>query len=398
MKEKVVLAFSGGLDTSFCVPYLRERDLDVVTLFVDTGGVSAGERAAIEERAHKLGAAEHVTVDGAEEVWRDVVVPLVMGGHFYQDQYPLLVSDRYVIVKKALEAAEARGTRLFAHGCTGMGNDQVRFDLAVRARGDYTILAPIRDIQTQHKNVREHERRYLEERGFSVPAKQTRYTVNENLLGATMSGSEIDEWQTPSDETYQLTARRSVWPKDPLEVAIGFETGEAVSLDGKRIAGPELLRQLHVKLGAYGVGRGIYTGDTTIGLKGRIVFESPGLVGLLTAHRALEEAILTAQQNAMKPTIARKWVELVYKGFFNDPLKADLEAYLRSTQRFVNGTVTLASEGGSVVAAAVDSPHILRASGAVYAQSADWTAKEAEGFIRLTGQSSELSARINRRG
>lgn len=398
VKEKVVLAFSGGLDTSFCVPYLRERNYDVVTLFVDTGGVSEAERAAIEERAHKLGAVEHVTVDGADEVWRDVVVPLVMGGHFYQDQYPLLVSDRYVIVKKALEAAEARGTKLFAHGCTGMGNDQVRFDLAVRARGDYTILAPIRDIQTEHKNVREHERRYLEERGFSVPSKQTRYTVNENLLGATMSGSEIDEWQTPSDETYQLTARRSAWPKDPLRLTIGFEAGEPISLDGARIKGPEMLRLLHAKLGAYGVGRGIYTGDTTIGLKGRIVFESPGLVGLLTAHRALEEAILTAQQNAMKPVIARKWVELVYKGFFYDPLKADLEAYLRSSQRFVTGTVTLTSEGGSVVAAAVDSPHILRAAGAVYAQSADWTAKEAEGFIRLTGQSSELSARINRPG
>jgi argininosuccinate synthase len=183
-----------------------------------------------------------------------------------------------------------------------------------------------------------------------------------------------------------------------MRLTVGFEAGEAASLDGERLNGPELLRRLHGKLGAYGVGRGIYTGDTTIGLKGRIVFESPGLIGLLTAHRALEEAILTAQQNAMKPVIAHKWVELVYKGFFNDPLKADLEAYLRSSQRFVTGTVTLASEGGSVVAAAVDSPHILRATGAVYAQSADWTAKEAEGFIRLTGQSSALSARINRLG
>lgn len=397
MAEKVVLAFSGGLDTSFCVPYLRERGFEVITLFVDTGGLDAAERAEIERRAVELGAAEHVTAQGGGEVWREVVVPLVMGGQLYQGQYPLLVSDRYVIVRRSLELARARGTRFFAHGCTGMGNDQVRFDLSVRALGDFEIVAPIREIQREHKAVRAYEAQYLRERGFAVPEKSSRYTVNENLLGATMSGAEIDEWQAPGEATYVRTAPPARWPASPLRVRVGFERGVAVALDGERLAGPDLLGRLDRALGAYGVGRGIYTGDTVVGLKGRIVFEAPGLLGLMAAHRALEEGVLTREQNAFKPLVAAKWVELVYRGFFYEPLKDDLERYLASSQRAVSGEVTLEARGGSLQAVAVESPHLLRAKGAVYAQSADWGAAEAEGFIRLLGQSSTLSAQINPR-
>lgn len=392
----VVLAFSGGLDTSFCIPWLMEKGYEVVTLFVDTGGVSAEERRRIGERSKALGAVEHVVEDGAEAVWNDVVVPLVMGGELYQGQYPLLVSDRYVIVDRAVAHAEKRGTRFIAHGCTGMGNDQVRFDLAVKALGDFTILAPVRDIQDDHPRVRQFEREYLEARGHAVPAKQTRYTINENLLGVTMSGSEIDEWQIPSDETHQLCKPVAEWPKERMRVRLRFERGVAVAVDGESLGGPEILRTLNERFGAYGVGRGIYTGDTTVGLKGRIVFEAPGIVALIAAHRALEEAVLTGQQNATKPAFARKWVELVYKGFFFEPLKDDLEAYLRSSQRCVTGEVVLETQGGSVVAVAVESPHVLRGN-ATYAQVADWTAREAEGFIRLLGQSAALSAKVNPR-
>jgi argininosuccinate synthase len=391
----IVLAFSGGLDTSFCVPYLRAKGHEVITLFVDTGGVDAEERAYIEARARELGASEHLTVDGAAEVWSEVVVPLVMGGELYQGQYPLLVSDRYVIVKKALEVARARGIRAFAHGCTGMGNDQVRFDLTVRALGDFDIVAPIREIQSEHKTVRAYEQKYLEERGFVVRAKTSRYSINENLLGVTMSGSEIDEWRPPGSETYRLTAQPPAWPKEPLRVQFTFERGVLTALDGERAAGPALLARLNRAFGAYGVGRSMYTGDTSIGLKGRIVFEAPGLIALIAAHRALEEAVLTAFQNAFKPEVARKWVELVYKGFFYEPLKRDLEQFLTCSQEFVTGTVTLETAGGAVAAVVVDSPHILKAKGAVYAQSADWGAREAEGFIKLLGQSTTLSAQIN---
>ncbi|MCQ4163676.1 argininosuccinate synthase [Tahibacter harae] len=394
--KDVVLAFSGGLDTSFCIPYLKERGYAVHTVFADTGGVDAEERAYIEARAAELGAASHVTVDGGPAIWSGFVKPFVWAGEGYQGQYPLLVSDRYLIVEAALRRCDEIGSRIIAHGCTGMGNDQVRFDLAVKALGDYEIIAPIREIQREHKEVRAYEQRYLEERGYEVRAKQKSYTINENLLGLTMSGGEIDRWEAPGEGARGWCAPRAEWPAQALRVRLSFEQGEAVALDGERMAGHAILARLNALLAPYGVGRGIYTGDTTIGLKGRIIFEAPGLVALLAAHRALEEAVLSRHQNRFKPEVARRWVELVYEGFYHDPLKRDLEAFLASSQACVNGEVTLETQGATVHAVAVKSPHILNAKGATYAQSADWGVAEAEGFIRLYGMSSTLWAEVNR--
>ena len=396
MSKDIVLAFSGGLDTSFCVPYLQERGWAVHTVFADTGGVDAEERAFIENRAKELGVASHVTVDGGPAIWAGFVKPFVWAGEGYQGQYPLLVSDRYLIVEAALKRAAELGTKAIAHGCTGMGNDQVRFDLAVKALGDYQIVAPIREIQKEHTQTRAYEQKFLEERGFGVRAKQQAYTINENLLGLTMSGGEIDLWQAPGAGAVGWCKPRAEWPSKPLRVKIGFVNGEAVTLDGEAIAGHAMLAKLNGLFAQYGVGRGLYTGDTTIGLKGRIIFEAPGLTALLAAHRALEEAVLSKQQNRFKPEVARKWVELVYEGFFHDPLKTDLEAFLASSQSTVNGTVTLETNGGSVGAVAVESNHILNAKGATYAQSADWGVEEAEGFIKLFGMSSTLWAEVNR--
>ena len=396
MSKDIVLAFSGGLDTSFCVPYLRERGWAVHTVFADTGGVDADERAFIERRAAELGVASHVTVDGGPALWKGFVKPFVWAGECYQGQYPLLVSDRYLIVEAALQRAAELGTRTVAHGCTGMGNDQVRFDLAVKALGSYEIVAPIREIQKEHTQTRAYEQKYLEERGFGVRARQQAYTINENLLGLTMSGGEIDRWQAPGAGAVGWCKPRAEWPSMPLQVRIGFIHGEAATLDGEQIAGHAMLAKLNGLFAQYGVGRGVYTGDTTIGLKGRIIFEAPGLTALLTAHRALEEAVLSKQQNRFKPEVARKWVELVYEGFFHDPLKSDLEAFLASSQAMVNGDVVLESSGGSVTAVAVESPHILSARGATYAQTADWGVAEAEGFIKLFGMSSSLWAEVNR--
>ncbi len=394
--KDIVLAFSGGLDTSFCIPWLRERGWRVHTVFADTGGVDAEERAFIKARAAELGAASHVTVDGGPAIWNGFVKPFVWAGEGYQGQYPLLVSDRYLIVEATLERCRQLGTRAVAHGCTGMGNDQVRFDLAVKALGDYEIVAPIREIQRDHKEVRAYEQHYLEERGFGVRARQKSYTINENLLGVTMSGGEIDRWEAPGEGARGWCAPRAAWPDAPLRATLAFESGEAVALNGERLAGHVILARLNALFAAYGVGRGLYTGDTTIGLKGRIVFEAPGLVTLLTSHRALEEAVLSRHQNRFKPDVARKWIELVYEGFFHDPLKTDLEAFLASSQRCVNGEVTVETAGGSVYAVAVKSPHILNAKGATYAQSADWGVAEAEGFIRLYGMSTTLWAEVNR--
>jgi argininosuccinate synthase len=398
--QHIVLAFSGGLDTSFCVPYLKERGWNVHTVFADTGGVDAEERAYIEARAQELGVASHVTIDGGPALWDGFVKPFVWAGEPYQGQYPLLVSDRYLIVDASLARARALGTNAIAHGCTGMGNDQVRFDLAVMssqkpASGDYRIVAPIREIQKEHTQTRAYEQAYLEARGFGVRAKQKTYTINENLLGVTLSGGEIDRWEAPGEGARGWCAPRAQWPQAPLRVRLRFVQGEAVALDGEEMAGAALLAKLNTLFAAYGVGRGLYTGDTTIGLKGRIVYEAPGLFALLAAHRALEEAVLTKQQNRFKPELARKWVELVYEGFYHDPLKTDLEAFLASSQRMVNGEVVLETQGGRVDAVAVQSPHLLHSKGATYAQSADWGVEEAEGFIKLFGMSSTLYANVN---
>ncbi len=401
MSGDIVLAFSGGLDTSFCVPWLQEQGWRVHTVFADTGGVDAAERAAIEARAAELGVASHVTVDGGPALWDGFVRPFVWAGEGYQGQYPLLVSDRYLIVDAALARAAELGTNAIAHGCTGMGNDQVRFDLAVMssrsgASGDYRIVAPIREIQKQHTQTRAYEQAYLEERGFGVRSKQKAYTINENLLGVTLSGGEIDRWEAPGEGARGWCARREQWPDEPLRATLRFAGGEAVALDGRELPGPQLLARLNTMFAQYGVGRGLYTGDTTIGLKGRIVYEAPGLTALLAAHRALEEAVLSKQQNRFKPEVARKWVELVYEGFWHDPLKADLEAFLASSQRMVEGEVLLETRGGRVDAIEVRSPRILQAAGATYAQSADWGVEEAEGFIRLFGMSSTLWASVNK--
>jgi argininosuccinate synthase len=392
----IVLAFSGGLDTSFCVPWLREHGWNVHTVFADTGGVDADQRAAIEQRAAALGVASHVTVDGGPALWSGFVRPVVWAGQGYQGQYPLLVSDRYLIVDAVLARARELGTIEIAHGCTGMGNDQVRFDLAVKASGPYRITAPIREIQREHTATRAYEQHYLEARGFAVDARQKAYTINENLLGLTMSGGEIDQWDAPGPDARGWCAPRTEWPAQPLRLTLRFHAGEAVAIDGQALPGEAILARLNALFAPYGVGRGLYTGDTTIGLKGRIVYEAPGLTALLVAHQAIEEAVLSKQQNRFKPDVARRWVELVYEGFFHDPLKQDLEHFLASSQRTVIGDVVLETRGGRVDAVAVRSAHILQAASATYAQSADWGVAEAEGFIKLFGMSSTLWAQVNR--
>lgn len=394
MRPTVVLAFSGGLDTSFCVPYLTDLGYEVVTLFVDTGGVDAEKRQQIERRAHELGASGHVVRDASMELWGSIVAPFIMGGVLYQDQYPILCSDRYLIAVALAELADELGADAVAHGCTGMGNDQVRLDQSLRCLTERAILAPIREIQSRTDSLRAYEIAQLLARGVRVQEDVRRYTINEDLLGATISGAEIDTFQRPSDDTWRLTASRSAWPADTLQVEIGFEEGRAVALDGVATPGPALLAQLNAIFGAYGVGRGVYTGDTIIGLKGRIVFEAPGLTALLTAHRALEETVLTKAQSSFKPMAARRWTDLVYAGLYFDPLRTDLEAFIRSTQRRVTGVVTLETAGGSCLATAVDSPNALIRPDATYAQRADWTKSDAEGFIKLYGLSSAIAVGV----
>ena len=394
MTEKIVLAFSGGLDTSYCVLDLVQKGFEVHTAFVDTGGVDDAERAWIRERALSLGAAQHHEIEVAQAIWDEFVVPLVWSHARMLGEYPLLCSDRYLIVKRCLELCDELGTRHFGHGCTGMGNDQLRFDQTVRSLGDYEIHAPIRDLQSQVQAVRDYELEQMAKAGIPVEESASRYSINANLLGTTISGSEIDEFLPPADDAWTRTVGRADWPAGKLEIRVGFEQGEAVSLDGKPMAGPEILKALNQRLGEWGVGRHIYTGDVTIGLKGRIAFECPGIDGLLAAHQALEDAVNTRFQNQFRKLVSDRWADLVYSGFFYEPHKFDLEAYLESSQQYVTGEVVLRTEGGTLTAVAVDTPYQLKNPDAVYAQSADWTPEEAVGFIKLIGQSTTLAGRV----
>jgi argininosuccinate synthase len=384
-KTPIVLAFSGGLDTSYCVLELNAQGYDVHTVFVDTGGLSADEVTWIEERALSLGASKHHLVDASQLIWDEFVKPLV------------LCSDRYLIVRLSLELCDELGTRHFAHGCTGMGNDQLRFDQTVRSLGDYEIHAPVRDLQKEPGNIRDIEIDILKNAGVSIPEKTGKYSINENLLGVTISGSEIDEFDAPGAETWQLSRPRKEWPEQALQVSIRFEKGVAVAIDGKDMAGPEIVQELNARFGSYGVGRHIYTGDVTIGLKGRIVFECPGIDALLLAHQALEDCVNTRFQNQFRHQVAQRWAELVYSGFFYEPHKQDLEAYLASSQSFVTGTVTLETTGGSMHAVAIASDFIVQDPDAVYAQSCNWSPTEAEGFIKLMGQSSTTAMRVRKK-
>jgi len=397
MTEKIVLAFSGGLDTSYCVLDLVEQGFEVHTLFVDTGGVGEEGKNYIRSRAESLGAARHHEVDVGQEIWNEFVKPLVWSHARMRGEYPLLCSDRYLIVKSSLELCDKLGTRHFGHGCTGMGNDQLRFDQTVHSLGSYEINAPIRDLQSRVQAVRDYELQVMADAGIEVEASASRYSINENLLGVTISGSEIDEFQPPAADAWTMTAGRGDWPQGNLQIRVGFERGVAVSLNGEMLSGPSIIKSLNQSLGAWGVGRHIYTGDVTIGLKGRIAFECPGLDGLLTAHQALEDTVNTRFQNQFRQLISDRWAELVYTGYFYEPHKHDLEAYLRSSQEMVTGEVTISTEGGSLAAIAVDTPHALQNPDAVYAQSADWTPEEAVGFIKLMGQSTTLAARVRER-
>ncbi len=210
----------------------------------------------------------------------------------------------------------------------------------------------------------------------------------------TISGSEIDEFQPPAADAWSMTAGRRDWPESALQVSVGFEKGVAISLNGEKLNGPEILQKLNTLLGAYGVGRHIYTGDVTIGLKGRIAFECPGIDGLLAAHQALEDSVNTRFQHQFRSQVANRWAELVYTGFFYEPHKTDLEAYLQSSQVVVTGEVILSTDGGSVTAITVNSPYRLQNPDAVYAQSCDWTPEEAVGFIKLLGQSTTLAGKV----
>ena len=395
--KKIVLAFSGGLDTSFCVPYLIDKGFEVHTIFVNTGGITKNIEKQISNKSKKLGAKKHHSVNVETKLWQQILTPLIWSGSLYQGKYPVLCSDRYLIVSEAVNLCNKLKTNLIAHGCTGMGNDQVRFDMSIKALGNYEIVSPIREIQAKVSDVRNYEIDFLKGRGHKISSSNSKYSINENLMGVTISGSEIDKWQEPKDQTYFLCNKPNKYPSKEKKISIDFFKGVPKKLNGKSLKGAELLKILNKEAGKYGVGRDLYTGDTIIGIKGRILFESPGIAVLMSAHKALEDAVFTNLQNSFKTNVGEKWVELVYKGFYYDPLIEDLESFLENSQKSVSGRVTLLLSPGKVESISVESKKILQKKDAIYAQSASWDEKESLGFIKLYGQSTATWRGLNKK-
>jgi len=392
MSERVILAFSGGLDTSFCAVWLKENGYDVITVYVNTAGLSAKKCNEIERKAYELGVAKHYTMEAEDDFFDKVISYLIKTEGLYQGVYPQLCSDRYIIVEKCIEVAKKEGTNIISHGCTAMGNDQVRFDLSIKANGDYKIIAPIREIQDKVcGKIRLYEQDYLEKRGFKIEKKHSKYSINSNILGTTISGSEIDECEEPSKDAFFMTKENK--HKAPISLNIDFDKGVPVAINGKKMKGAAILKLLNEVAGSYGVGRFIYTGDCIIGIKGRIVFECPGLHTLLVAHKALEEAVLTSHQNQFKMIASQKWAHLVFSGLYYEPLRRDIELLIDEMQRSVVGSVRVKISAGGVLPVAYKTDFALRDATALYAQSASWHASDAEGFIKLFGMSTLLSTK-----
>ena len=395
----IALAFSGGLDTSFCVPYLIETTgRPVHTVTVDTGGFSSDEKAAIAARSAELGAAGHTLVDARSDLWDRVLRVLVQGNVLRGGVYPLCVGPERVVQAEALvRAARAVGATAVAHGSTGAGNDQIRFDSALRLLAEggepIEILTPIRTLELS----RQASTDYLTERGVAVEAKTTEYSVNRGLWGTTIGGKETHATDgVLPDDAWPDTVAPHAAPDAPRRLTLTFEAGIPTHLDDEALDPVALVETLNRDGAAHGVGRGVHVGDTILGIKGRIAFEAPGALTLIEAHRELEKLVLTQLQLVHKATLGDLYGRLVHEGLFFDPVCRDLEAFLDSTQARASGTVTVEWYKGAIRVLGATSPFSLFDVGARYGEdSALWSGRDAEGFAQIYGLQARLAARAS---
>ncbi len=396
MANPIVLAFSGGLDTSFCIPWLAEKHgRPVVTVTVNTGGIDAEAAQALADRARALGAADHVLVDARADYFERVLRFLVMGNVRRGQVYPLCVGAERVIQAQEVAMAAARlGTRTVAHGCTAAGNDQVRFEVALRTLDPgLEILAPVRD----EPRPRAEQVAYLEERRLPVPAFGAAYSINRGLWGVTIGGKEtLDTVSSIPESAWVLTRDAFDKPLPPSRHTVSFEAGVPSAWDGEALSPVDLIERVEEEARGYGIGRGIHLGETILGIKGRVAFEAPAAEVLLTAHRELEKLILTGRQIRMKETVSAVYGDLVHEGQHLDPVCRDVEALLLSSQTRVTGEVHLLFRTGQVFVEGVASPYSLReASRGVYGEATgEWTAADARGFSRIVALPGELWARM----
>jgi len=335
MKEKVVLAFSGGLDTSFCVPYLKqEKGLEVHTVMVNTGGFSPEEESRIEQRALELGAASHVNINVVEEYYQKGIKYLLFGNILKNSTYPLSVSSERIFQAMAvLDHVKKLDASYVAHGSTGAGNDQVRFDLVFEVMApSVKVLAPIRELSL----TRMEEINYLQSKGFNFSWEKAKYSINQGLWGTSVGGVEtLSSAGVIPEDAYPSQISLT----EPVRIKITFEKGEPVALNGKRDNPVEIIRSINELGGKYGVGRDMHVGDTIIGIKGRVGFEAPAPLILVKGHHLLEKHTLTKGQLYWKEQLAGWYGQLMHEAQYLDPLMRNIEVFMDDTQKYVTGVV-----------------------------------------------------------
>ncbi len=394
---RVVLAYSGGLDTSVGIGWITERTgAEVVAVAVDVG--QGGEDLeTIRQRALDCGAVEAYVADARDEFAEEYCLPALQAGALYMDRYPLVSAlSRPVIVKHLATAARQHGATVVAHGCTGKGNDQVRFEAGIAALApDLTCIAPIRDLAL----TRDRAIEFAEANGLPIETtKKNPFSIDANVWGrAVETGFLEDIWNAPTEDVYAYTADPSA-PREPDEVVVRFERGAPVALDGVPVTVLEAIQQLNARAGAQGVGRLDLVEDRLVGIKSREVYEAPGAITLITAHQELENVTLEREQARFKKQVRQRWTELVYDGLWFSPLKRSLDAFVASTQEHVTGEVRLVLHGGRATVTGRRSEHSLYDHAlATYDTGDTFDQSLAKGFVDIWGLPSKTAARRDER-
>ncbi|WP_338097307.1 argininosuccinate synthase [Methanolapillus ohkumae] len=382
MAKKAILSYSGGLDTSVCIPILKEKyGFDnVVTVSVDVGQPEAEVKMA-EEKAKKI-SDKHYTIDAKEEFVQNYIFPLIKANGDYEGYVMGTSIARPLIAKKVAEIAEKENVAAFAHGCTGKGNDQLRFETIFRATG-LEVIAPMREMNL----TREWEIEYAKDHGIPVTAtKDKPWSVDENLWSRSIEGGRLEDPNfIPPEEIYEWTVSPEKAPDTPTLLEIGFENGVPVSLNGKKMKGLDLIRELNKIGGKNGVGRSDLVEDRVLGLKARENYEHPAATILIQSHKDLEQLVLSRMELKFKAMVDAQWSELAYQGLVNEPLYEDLNAFIDKTQERVTGTVQVKLYKGNMIVVARKSPFALYSEDLVSFNSQTINQKDAEGYCKYHG-------------
>ncbi len=394
MSDKVVLAYSGGLDTSVAIKWLAEKyNLDVIALTIDVG--NERDFSIIQQKALKVGAVNALVMDAKELFVNHFIFPALQADAIYEEQYPLATAlSRPLMAKLLVDTAVEEGASAVAHGCTGKGNDQVRFEVSINALSPHLkIIAPAREWGMTREQTINYAQRY----GIPVPATiASPYSIDENLWGRSIEcGVLEDPWAEPPEDAYTWTKSPTETPDKPGYVEIGFEQGVPVTIDGQKLDGVSLIQRLNELVGRYGVGRIDHLEDRLVGIKSREVYEAPAATALLKAHQALESMTLAKEQLRFKQKVAVEYADLIYNGLWFTSLHQDLAAYVQSSQRFVTGTVRLKLFKGSCSVVGRKSPFSLYSYGlATYDKGDVFDQSASPGFIHIWGLPVRTQAQV----